>query len=33
MGQSEYTIVNNDGRFDLQRVATTLLTNLKLSTT
>ena len=31
--QSEYIIVNNGGRFDLQRVATTLLNKLKLSTT
>ena len=31
--QSEYEIVNNDGRFDLQRVTTTLLNKLKLSTT
>ena len=33
MEQSEYIIVNNGGRFDLQRVATTLLNKLKLSTT
>ena len=28
-----YTIVNNCGRFDLQRVATTLLNKIELSTT
>ena len=33
MEQSEYAIVNNGGRFDLQRVATTLLNKLKLSIT
>ena len=33
MEQSEYVIVNNGGRFDLQRVATTLLNKLKLSIT
>ena len=33
MEQSEYVIVNNGGRFDLQRVANTLLNKLKLSTT
>ena len=33
MEQSEYIIVNNNGRFDLQRVATSLLNKLKLSTT
>ena len=31
--KNEYVIVNNGGRFDLQRVATTLLNKLKLSTT
>ena len=33
MEQSEYVIVNNGGRFDLQRLATTLLNKLGLSTT
>ena len=33
MEQSEYVIVNNCGRFDLQRVATIILNKLKLSTT
>ena len=33
MEQSEYVIVNNVGRFDLQRVAITLLNKIRLSTT
>ena len=33
MKQNEYVIVNNGRRFDLQRVATTLLNKFKLSTT
>ena len=33
MEQSQYTIVNNGGRFDLQRVATLLLNKIGLSTT
>ena len=33
MEQSEYIIVNNGGRFDLQRVANLLLNKLQLSTT
>ena len=33
MEKSNYVIVNNGGRFDLQRVATTLLNKIGLSTT
>ena len=33
MEQSEYVIVNNGGRFDLERVATSLLNKIGLSTT